>query len=339
MPAPASHFDGAISVALKAPAAVRQREQLTGLDVVMTNEGEEPFVFQFSGNLLDFEVLDPEGVVIWSFLGGWDLPLGNFTLKPGESQALSRMEWSVQGKWGLRDRQGFPVPPGEYGIRGVARLEIPGREFGTVDPLRTSVHTLTVEGVPLPAYAQDVELELLVPDEAKAGKSIPIALAAEPIPIDLRVTNNGEKSLSLWWSGVNTHPRFNYLNIYAFRNGEPIWDVISVIDIDNRGMVTLEPGESRTLSSFTLEPEQRGFEPSNYEGTGEPWLWNQRADCGKYPGNPCGHLVEPGVYTVRAVVTVSEDPSFSADHAAIATDTHQLVITEPDDADVSTPAS
>jgi hypothetical protein len=241
-PMPASYFDRAITLELKAPSEVHQGERLKGLDVVMTNQGEEPFTFYYSGNLLDFEVLDGEGDVVWRYLGVSILPLGTFTLVPRESKAVSEFHWTSQGQWDLRDREGFPVGPGEYQVRGVVTLHLQDpAEDQSEERLETAPHTLTVHEAPLPDYAQAIALELTAPPEARSG---------EPVPIDLRITNTGDEPLVLWWSGHNQIPRSHHSDIVIFQDGKPIWRAIDAYDVRASGIVTLGPGESQAMSSI-----------------------------------------------------------------------------------------
>ncbi|MEX0761965.1 MAG: hypothetical protein WD333_05960 [Dehalococcoidia bacterium] len=149
-PMPASYLDGDITVELRAPGEVSQGDRITGLDVIIANESDELFTFFYSGNVLDFEVLNGDGDIIWRQLGGYDEPLGTFNLLPGQSDAVSELNWASQGMWDLRDEEGFPVEPGEYQVRGLVTvwLQEPA-DGGERDQLVTAAHTLTVQETPL----------------------------------------------------------------------------------------------------------------------------------------------------------------------------------------------
>ncbi|MEX0762464.1 MAG: hypothetical protein WD333_08550 [Dehalococcoidia bacterium] len=319
-PTPASYLDGDITVELRVPGEVSQGDRLTGLDVIITNEGIEPLKFFYSGNVLDFEVLNADGDIIWRQLGPYVEPLGTFNLLPGQSDVVSELNWASQGMWDLRDREGFPVDPGEYQVRGVVTvlLQDPA-DGGDTERLVTAAHTLTVQEAPLPDYAQALDVELIAPSEVRAGA---------PVPVDMRFTNNGDKPLALWWSGYNQAPRSHHLDIVIFRDDEPIWRVVDAHDIRSSGIVMLEPGETQTMSSISFVTSGNGF-----KGEGEPWEWDQRADCGEHRFEPCETPVAPGTYTIRGVINVSppetleQEAPFTPERSAIATAPHEFVIT------------
>lgn len=318
--ASARYFDDTIALKLVADPEVRQGERLRGVDVVMTNEGKEPFTFFYSGNLLDFEVLDGAGDVIWKYLAVYLQPLGTFTLAPGESTAASELHWTSQGQWDLRESEGFPVEPGTYQVRGVLTflLQDPA-EDGSEQRLETPLHALTVHRASLPDYARVIELELIVPQEVRSG---------EPVTLDLRFTNFGQRPVVLWWSGHNQIPRFHHSDIVVVRGGAAVWRVVDANDVRGLGTVTLGPGESRSMSEIRFVTPGGGF-----KGSGEPWEWDQRADCGEHRFVPCELPVEPGIYTIRAVINVSppetldQVPPFTPERTALVTESHQLVIT------------
>ena len=321
-PTPASYFDGVITLKLIAPQEARQWEQITGLDVVMTNRGQEPFTFWFGSNLLLVTIFDGQGKELWRPLGAFPLWLSSYTLEPGESRPLSSLNnklFPVQ--WDLRDLEGFPVGPGEYKIKGIVTLWFQDPSPGSTKELwETSAHTLTITGTPMPQYAQGIKIELTAPSEARAG---------EPLPMDLRITNTSDKPVILWWSGDKVSPKPNDMDIVIFQEDKPIWRATSAHGVQYQGTITLGPGESQSMSGMSFRATN-----SRYKSSGDPWVWDQVAACGDYPRfEPCQDPVEPGTYTIRGVVNVSppetleQEPPFIAERTTIATEPMELVIT------------
>ncbi|MEX0762463.1 MAG: hypothetical protein WD333_08545 [Dehalococcoidia bacterium] len=317
---PSSHFNGAISLELRAPSKVPQDGLLNGLDVVMTNESTQPLRFFYSGDVLDFEVLDADGEVVWRHLHWAVLPKAMFTLALGESMPVSDLGFGGNAEWDLRDGEGLPVAPGEYQVRGIVEVELRDLASEGTARLETPAQTLTVQEAPLPDYAKALDVELIAPSEVRAGV---------PVPVDMRFTNNGDKTLALWWSGHGQSPRSHHSDIAIFRDGEPIWRVIDANEIKaSWGIVMLAPGETQTMSSIRFVVSGDGF-----KGDGEPWEWDQRADCGEHRFEPCETPVAPGTYTIRGVINVSppetleQEAPFTPERSAIATEPHELVIT------------
>lgn len=307
-----SYLDGAIALELILPTEVRQGERLEGLDVVMTNVGETTRTFYYSGDLLNFEAADRSGRLVWRHLGVWVDPRLTFELEPGESKLMSELDHASQGRWHLRDREGFPVEPGTYEVHGIVTIFLDDSVVDSTRVLETPQRTLTVLPAGLPEYARSLELQLTAPAEAMAG---------DLIPMDLRLTNTGDRPLVFWWSGGSIYPPPNYLDVVIFKDGEAIWRATAAHAIRYQGSEPLAPTESRTLSSL-------------FEGYGDPWTWDLHANCGESRFERCESPVAPGIYTVRGMANVSppetldQEPRFDPERTVVVTE-QTLVVRAP----------
>ncbi|MFH1560442.1 MAG: hypothetical protein ABID84_03420 [Chloroflexota bacterium] len=318
-PTPASYFDGTITLELIAPSEVSQGEVLMGLDVVMTNEGQEPFAFCFGSDLRLFNIIDGEGKEVWHSVASGEGWLAFYTLEPGESRVLSSLSNNLAPQqWDLRDPEGFPSGPGKYQVKGMVTLCFESPEPGLAHQrLETSVHTLTIKEAPMPEYAQGIELALTAPAEARAG---------DPVPMDMHITNKGNGPVVLWWGDEALYLPDKYLDIVIFEEDKPIWRATSAQGVPSwLGIITLNPGESQTMSNMSFDARKDA-----YWSSGKPLVWNQVANCDA-GFEPCDEPVGPGTYTIRGVVNVSPPEALGQEgpleRTTIATEPHQLVIT------------
>jgi len=303
----ATYLDGTISVSLRAPFTIAQGERLTTQDVVITNLGDTARTLYYSGDVLGFEVVDGSEQLVWKHPEAYNQPLPRFELRPGESKEVSNLETGGPGSWDLRDRNGFPVEPGEYRIRGLVTIALDDSVINSTHVFETPWQTLTIAAAETPEYARSVVLELTAPAEATVG---------DAIPMDLHLVNEGESPVVYWWAGTNQVPRY-YLEIYVLKEGEPIWSAIDAHGIEGGGDEILEPGEAVTLSSL-------------FEGHGAPWTWDLYADCSedKWRFVRCEEPVEPGAYTVKAVVNFSP-PGVTGEHASLVLERTAITVEQP----------
>lgn len=297
-----SSLDGAITVDLVAPSEVRGFETLREMRVVVTNRGTEPLTMLYGGNLADFAVEDVSGGTLWRYLRVWNDVGSMRTLAPGESFV------SRDGRWDLRLPNGLPVEPGTYRLKGIVTFSIEtraGRSESHV--LETPAYDLIVRGAPVPEFARGLRIEVTAPEEARVG---------DTISMDARLTNTGEAPISFQWIG-NTFPPMHYLDVAVFRDDVEIWRGFRAQDIRTHGVVTLEAGESRLLSDMI---------------GGMPWMWDLRADCGRFVFEPCEAPVAQGVYTVRAMASAVPPEAFRQPapyepaRVTVATPPHELRI-------------
>ncbi len=325
VPVPAgagSYFGGVITLELEAPSEVFQHEQLEGLRVVMTNHGDEPFPFSFSGDFVDFVVRDSRGVDLWKYLTVSTTPLLRRTLAPGESITVG------DARWDLRFRDGFPAEPGTYQVNGVLRFSPGEVAVSREDRVHeTAAHDLVIREAPLPEYARTLQLELIVPAKVRVD---------DPTPMDLRLSNTGDERIRLRWSQTNMVPRENALDIVIFRDGVEIWRATHANNIRSSGHFTLEAGESRLMSDVFDEAgrvhrancEQRRLSNCDDPVLSVPGEWDQRVHCGRYIRfEPCAEPIGPGVYAVRAMANVSS-PFESREKATVVAAPRQLTIIE-----------
>lgn len=103
-----------LRLALEVPDAVRTGETVP-IALRLTNAGDEPVRLHLPGRVpvFDVEVEDADGAVVWRRLEGRTVPaiLQVRTLAPGDTLEL-------EATWDQRDRDGEPVPPGRYTLRG-----------------------------------------------------------------------------------------------------------------------------------------------------------------------------------------------------------------------------
>lgn len=122
-----------LRLALQVPDTVRAGEAVP-ITLRLTNAGDEPLELELRGRPIAFDVVveDARGDVVWRRLEGEMVPaiLQVRTLPPGDGLELT-------AEWDQRDREGEPVPPGVYTLRGT----LPEARTG---PLETPPATLRV---------------------------------------------------------------------------------------------------------------------------------------------------------------------------------------------------
>ncbi|MEX2598757.1 MAG: hypothetical protein WD533_03785 [Dehalococcoidia bacterium] len=300
---PAGNLDDHVSF----EAVLSTEEMVVGdpveLNILAINDQEFPVTFWYGGSLIGFKVThDQEGDdVVWEVSGATAF-LAEFTLPPGDRRLFTEGHSIRPVEWDARQGgEGFPVPPGEYWVRGVVRAEFP---FSTSHVIETEPQRLTIDTPPIPEYVEMVDVELEVPDTAGPG---------EEIITEMVVTNSGEQPAFLNHGGTHLagpglyfHPNVvgNRLDVVVFKDGEVVWRAAPAHGLDGHyGQVVLGPGESMTMGEL--------FE-------GESWSWDQR--------DAAGNLVEPGTYDIRGVVALSLEDAPHREITAIATGTHQLEI-------------
>ncbi|MDA0987866.1 MAG: BsuPI-related putative proteinase inhibitor [Chloroflexi bacterium] len=294
-----------MEVELLAPKSTAAREDVR-MRVIIKNVSGSILRLWYGADYVVFQVRDGSDNTIGPEAGAYLLWLGGMQLFPGQVRVVEQIR-SLE-----RDLEGFPLEPGEYQIKGIVKFSLQDPPHGSrsYERLETSVHTLTITEAPLPEYAKAIELELTAPSEVRAGESV---------PMDMRITNTSDKPVILWWSSDKVGPRPNDIEIVVFRDGEPVWRATSAHGVQYQGTITLGPGESQTMSGMSFRATN-----GRYKSSGDPWEWDQRADCGE--------PVEPGTYTVRGVVNVSppetmeQEPPFTAERTTIATEPRELVI-------------
>ncbi|MDA1174021.1 MAG: hypothetical protein O2826_05825 [Chloroflexi bacterium] len=287
---------------LIAPETINQGEWLEGLDVILTDTSGQLREFASGAGILDFEVTDARGNVIWQNLKVIPLPLVFRTIHPYDVLSVADMHMAAPGKWDLRDPNGIPVEPGEYQLTGIVSLG--GAR------MTTAAQTLTVLPAPLPDYAHSMQLELLAPPTFATG---------QPVPLDMRVTNTGNAPVSLLWSGGGQFPPFHYLDILIYRDDAVIWRASLAHGLRGSGDFILAPGEGRTMSSL-------------FEGYGAPWFWDQSQGCGDNRDGACEDFVGPGTYIIRGAASVTppwvleQDPPFTLKFTTVTTPPQELII-------------
>jgi hypothetical protein len=293
---------------LIAPETINQGERLDGLDVILTDTSGRLREFASGASILDFEVADAHGNLIWQNLKVIPLPLVFRTIRPYDALSVANMPLTASGKWDLRDPDGVPVEPGEYQLTGI--ISLGGAR------MTTTAHTLTVLPAQLPDYAQPVRVELLVP---------PTSVAGQPVPMDMRVTNTGDAPVSLLWSGGGQTPPFHYLGVLIYRNDALIGRASLAHGVDGTGDFILAPGEGRTMSSL-------------FEGYGDPWFWDQPQECSYHRNDPCEGFVGPGTYIIRGTISVvppwvlDQEAPFTMEFTTVTTPPQELVILSKDPA-------
>jgi hypothetical protein len=295
----APQLNGTLTLELKVPQAVGEYETLDGLDVVVTNTGRTTRTLHYFGPYLTYEIVGPDGGLVWDVVAGSSYPVISQNLHPGDSVRLSALESAGRDSWDLRDRQGYPVAPGTYRVRATVTVTLDDEDLDERHFLKTPTLPIRVDTADLPAIAKQVRLELTAPPEATVG---------DPIAMDMRISNLGDVPLAFRWSSSSAVPTPNYLDINVFREDTPTWYAMAGHGISGDGVEELAPGESLLVSSL-------------FEGYGEPWMWDLHGHCGDVHFSRCVRPVAPGDYTVRGVVNVA--PADSVD----ALDVHWVPVT------------